>query len=108
MIATIHEAFRNTSMTRPPQPAAPLTRLIECRPVGGHASGVPLYFIYPNDIWGRLKFLNYSENSAFHARFDQNNTNLTLKRTQPKFNLTLSTIRAQFYVLNWYGKNNFT
>ena len=44
---SLHETFRNASVTRPPQPAAPLTRRIECRPVGGHASGVPLYiYIY--------------------------------------------------------------
>jgi len=34
VIAIIHETFRNASVTRPPQPAAPLTRPIDCRPVG--------------------------------------------------------------------------
>ena len=36
---SLHETFRNASVTRPPQPAVPLTRPIECRPVGGRASG---------------------------------------------------------------------
>jgi len=39
---SLHETFRNASVTRPPKPAAqprwPLTRPIECRPVGGRRS----------------------------------------------------------------------
>jgi len=40
---SLHETFRNASVTRPTQPAVPLARPIECRPVDGRASGVPLY-----------------------------------------------------------------
>jgi len=62
VIAIINEAFRNARVTRPPQPATPLTRPIECRPVGGRSSGVPLYiYIYPNDIFeiDKIFFKNY-------------------------------------------------
>jgi len=41
---------------------SPATRATECRPVGGCASGVPLYiYIYPNDIFEveKIFFKNY-------------------------------------------------
>jgi len=61
----IHETFRNASVIKSTNATtpAPLARPIQCRPVGGRVSGVPLYiyiYIYPNDIfWVNKIFFNY-------------------------------------------------
>jgi len=69
----------STNATTP----APLTRPIQCRPVAGGASGVPLH-IYPNDIFwvNKIIFKNFFQKNQLSTSDSRPKyTNLIVKLT---------------------------
>jgi len=74
----IHETFRNASVIKSTNvtTSAPLTRPFQCGPVGGRASGVPLYMHNQITFFGQIKFTlkNVFTKISFPCQIPEENT----------------------------------
>ena len=76
----IHETFRNASVIKSTNMTTParLTRPIQCPPVGGRASGIPLHVhIHPNDV--------FWVNKIFFKKYFQKNHQLSISDSRPTY-----------------------